>query len=56
MSIKKEQIEKIIMSNFNIEVIETRNCDSLDFHDIAIWQLVSAIREAYDMGKTDAKN
>lgn len=59
MSIKTlitpEQITKIVQNNFyGIETIKTRNSDSLDFHDVAIWSIRSAIVEAYNTGYTQA--
>lgn len=35
----------------NIETLETRRTDSLDFHDIAIWELKSALEAAYRTGQ-----
>jgi hypothetical protein len=31
-----------------IPTLETRRSDSLDFHDVAVWQLKAALRAAYD--------
>src|SRR5439155_3697065 len=33
---------------------ETRRSDSLDFHDVAVWQLKAALKAAYDAGARTA--
>ena len=35
----------------SIETLETRRSDSLDFHDIAVWELKSALEAAYRAGQ-----
>ena len=35
----------------NIETLETRRSDSLDFHDVAVWELRSALEAAYRAGQ-----
>ena len=34
----------------NIETLETRNSDGLDFHDVAIWAIRDALEAAYAAG------
>jgi hypothetical protein len=34
----------------SIETLETRNSDRLDFHDVAVWAIRSALTEAYAAG------
>jgi len=34
-----------------LETLETRNSDSLDFHDVAVWAIKDALQEAYEAGK-----
>ena len=36
-----------------IETLETRRSDSLDFHDIAVWELKSALEAAYRAGQAN---
>lgn len=44
-------VESIVKNNFvGIDSIKTRNSDSLDFHDVAIWSIVYSIRAAYQAG------
>ena len=33
-----------------VETLETRNSDELDFYDTAIWQLVEIAEKAYNVG------
>jgi len=35
----------------NIETLETRNSDGLDFHDVAVWAIRSALEAAYEAGR-----
>ena len=35
----------------SIETLETRNCDGLDFHDVAVWAIRSALEAAYEAGR-----
>lgn len=39
----------------NIETLETRNSDGLDFHDAAVWAIRAALNEAYAAGLAAAK-
>ncbi|OJF89671.1 hypothetical protein AX761_24130 [Rhizobium sp. 58] len=34
----------------NIETLETRNSDVLDFHDVAVWAIRAALEAAYTAG------
>ena len=34
----------------NIETLETRNSDGLDFHDVAVWAIRDALEAAYAAG------
>ena len=35
----------------DIETLETRNRDSLDFHSVSVWQLKAALEAAYEAGR-----
>lgn len=39
-----------------LETLETRNSDSLDFHDTAVWAIRSALEAAYEAGRSAATN
>ena len=40
----------IAEKNLGIVTLETRNSDWLDFHDLAVWQIKDALREAFLAG------
>ena len=42
---------EIAQRQFRIETLETRNRDRLDFHDVAVWALRSALEEAFEAGR-----
>lgn len=35
----------------SVETLETRKMDSLDFHDISVWELKAMMRAAYEAGR-----
>ena len=39
----------------NIETLETRNSDGLDFHDVAVWAIREALEAAFAAGQSVAK-
>lgn len=47
---KKVTIETIAFQ-MGIETLETRNMDSLDFHDISVSNLKHALDKAYEAGR-----
>jgi len=49
-------ITQIAQQHLPIETLETRHSDELDFHDIAVWQIESALRAAFEAGRKDASN
>ena len=38
----------------SIETLETRNRDRLDFHDVAVWSIRAALKEAFEAGRRAA--
>jgi hypothetical protein len=44
-------IEKIARSLIGLETLKTRNSDSLDFHEIPVWELKRVLEEAYELGR-----
>lgn len=40
-----------IARNAGIETLETRGNDSLDFHDLAVWQVREMLEAAYHAGR-----
>ena len=43
-------LTEIAKKHLSLETLETRNSDSLDFHDVAVWSLKEALQEAYESG------
>jgi hypothetical protein len=39
----------------SIETLETRNSDSLDFHDVAVWSIRNALAAAFAAGQAAAR-
>ena len=53
-------LESIALDHLFIETLQTRHRDSLDFHDVSVWGVKSALMAAYQAGlaagqKTAAK-
>ncbi len=44
-------ILEIAKRRFFLETLETRNSDSLDFQDVAVWAIRDALEEAYEAGR-----
>jgi hypothetical protein len=45
-------IARIARDVLGIETLETRNADSLDFHDLAIWDVRRALLLAFNAGQS----
>ena len=43
-------LTRIALDHLFIETLETRNSDSLDFHDVSVWGVKSALVAAYQAG------
>jgi altronate dehydratase len=48
-------LEDIAKEHLRVATLETRKSDSLDFHDLAVWQLRAALDAAYQAGIVAAK-
>ena len=42
--------ESIALDHLFIETLQTRHRDSLDFHDVSVWGVQSALQAAFDAG------
>lgn len=47
-------LARIAKEHMQIETLETRKHDALDFHTVAVWEAKSALQAAYDAGRADA--
>ena len=45
------QLLEIAQRQFRIETLETQNWDRLDFHDVAVWAIRTALEEAFEAGR-----
>jgi hypothetical protein len=45
-------LTQIANRHLRIDTLETRNSDSLDFHEVAVWILREALQAAYLAGVT----
>ena len=46
-----QRLTFIASDHLGISTLKTRNSDSLDFHEVAVWQLKSALEAAYHAGE-----
>ena len=53
---KQKVIEKIALDHLFIEPLETQHRDRLDFHDISVWAVKSALEAAYAAGIAAAQS
>jgi hypothetical protein len=55
-TIKMEKaITKIAVDRLEIETLERRGSDSLDFHDVSVWALKEMLEKAYKAGMEAAQ-
>ena len=47
------ELASIARRALNIQTLSTRKMDSLDFHEVAVWQVLAALRLAHRMGRKD---
>ena len=48
-------LSKLAEEHFFIDTLETRNRDCLDFHEVSVWGVKSALEAAYAAGQAAAK-
>ena len=49
-------LAQIAKEHFFIETLETQHSDRLDFHDVSVWAVKSALEAAYAAGIEAGKN
>jgi hypothetical protein len=47
----EELLRELVRRHFHIDTLETRDRDSLDFHEVAVWSVRTALEEAYRAGR-----
>ncbi len=50
-----QQLQQIALDHLFIETLETRHSDRLDFHEVSVWGIKSALLAAYEAGRQAAK-
>ena len=53
-SARDQQLQQIALDHLFIETLETRNSDSLDFHDVSVWAIKTALQAAFEAGRNSA--
>ncbi len=48
-------LQQIALDHLFIETLETRNSDRMDFHEVSVWGVKSALMAAYEAGRQAAK-
>jgi len=46
----EQLLTQIARSKLDIETLETRHSDRLDFHDVAVWRIRDALEAAFKAG------
>ena len=50
------QLQKIALDHLFVATLETRSSDSLDFHDVSVWAIKTALQAAFEAGRNAAAN
>ena len=48
-------LQKIALDHLFIDTLQTRNSDCLDFHEVSVWGVKSALIAAYEAGRQAAE-
>lgn len=51
----KEKLTEIARTRLDVDTLETRSSDHLDFYDVGIWSIRNALLDAYELGKSQNK-
>lgn len=49
-------LQQIALDHLFVDTLETRNSDRLDFHEVSVWGIKTALQEAFDAGKQAASS
>jgi hypothetical protein len=47
-------LTQIALDHLFVDTLETRHSDGLDFHDVSVWAIKSALEAAFKAGQEDA--
>jgi len=56
MTKRERIITKIAKEILDIETLQERKSDGLDFHEVSVWSLKEALEMAYKAGKAEVKS
>ena len=51
MQTRDQTLTDIATKILDLETLDTRNSDRLDFHELAVWQIKKALEAAYSAGR-----
>lgn len=51
----RQTISTIAREVLDLETLETRKRDSLDFHELSVWQIREALEAAYEAGRQSTR-
>ena len=51
MQTRDETLANIAATILDLETLDTRKSDRLDFHELAVWQIKKALEAAYEAGR-----
>ena len=46
--------QRIALDHLFVETLETRNSERLDFHEVSVWGIKTALQAAFDAGRQAA--
>lgn len=49
-----DAFNQIALDHLFVETLETRHSDRLDFHEVSVWGIKSALQAAFDAGRNTA--
>jgi len=49
-TVRLAAIKQIARDELGLETLDARNSDQLDFHELAVWQIKTALLKAYEAG------
>ena len=51
MKARDQALTEIATQILNLETLDTRNSDRLDFHELSVWQIKKALEAAFTAGQ-----
>ena len=55
-SARDQQLQQIALDHLFVATLETRSSDTLDFHDLSVWAIKTALQAAFEPGRNAAAN